>query len=222
MGRLRRRAQRGCTSWHFSPTSLFCTVIQNLLCLTGILWMQKRWDTGTTVLFAGHTLTNGFAGFSFLVVHNKNKKLVHVGEMYKRVHRDTVLQFQSRHVSLIPYTWTQVHWLWLSQQTTTSGEIGETNISTCIMNLIRDTSDKTTPSPSLHSSLTHTHRSIGYRNKHQSPSESGRRNVLGCVTVFDTNFVSSTPSPLPPPFHTTFPRSTVSVSIRVCERFRSP
>jgi hypothetical protein len=66
--------------------------------------MQKRWDTGTTVLFAGHTLTNGFGGFSFLVVHNENKKLVHVGEMYKRVHRDTVLQFQSRHVSLIPYT----------------------------------------------------------------------------------------------------------------------
>jgi hypothetical protein len=42
----------------------------------------------------------------------------------------------------------------------------------CVSNDSRDSSCKTAPSPSLWHSLTHAHRSIGYRNIHQALSES--------------------------------------------------
>ncbi len=74
----------------------------------------------------------------------------------------------------------------------------------------QDDSSKTLPSPFhpfLYSSLTHTHRYIGYRNKPQSLAESSRLKVFGCVTVFDTSVSSNSlhfplpwtrPSPDPP------------------------
>ena len=78
----------------------------------------------------------------------------------------------------------------------------------------RDNSCNSTPSPSLRSSITHAHRSIGHHNHPQSLAKSTR---LRYLSMFDSR-VASTPSPLPdlPPLHLVHERLKSPQDLALC------
>ena len=66
----------------------------------------------------------------------------------------------------------------------------------CVYDDSRGSSRKPAPSPSPRSSLTHAHRSLGYRNKPQPLAKSARLMYLG---VYDSRVSSCKPAPSPCP-----------------------
>jgi hypothetical protein len=67
----------------------------------------------------------------------------------------------------------------------------------CVYNDSRDSSNKPAPSPSLCYSLTHAHRSIGYRNIPQPLDDSVARLIY--LRVYDSRDGASEPAPSPSP-----------------------
>ena len=89
---------------------------------------------------------------------------------------------------LLTYTFTQVHWLSQHPQPLSESTVRLMYLRVCDS---RDRSCKTAPSwtsPSLSYSLPHVHRSIGYHNIPQSPSESATR--LMYFRVYDSRYGS--------------------------------
>jgi hypothetical protein len=93
-------------------------------------------------------------------------------------------------------TITCTHVLWfldrLTRPTVSFSETTRTNLTICLPTQ----PSESTPSPSLHYSLTHTHRSIGYRNRNpQTLADSSTR--LMYLRVYDSRDSSRQPVPSP-------------------------